>query len=69
MTLIDTAIKLLTETGRLPRAYFPHRLKGKRKGEWGCHIQSDWLMTWIQNDKELTLTFTQTGRHRNMFDK
>ena len=31
------------------------------------HIQPDWLMTWEQNDTELTLLFLQTGTHSDLF--
>ena len=37
---IFAAIKLLESTGHLPREYKPHKLKGKFKGVWECHIFS-----------------------------
>jgi mRNA interferase YafQ len=36
---IKTAIKILSESGTLPKEYLPHPLKGDRKGQWECHIQ------------------------------
>lgn len=38
-----------------------------RDGQWECHIEPDWLMTWEQNDMELTLLFLQTGTHSDLF--
>lgn len=67
MNLILTAIKLLETTGTLPQEYRPHILKGDHKGQWECHIQPDWLMTWEQNDNQLTLLFLQTGTHSDLF--
>ncbi len=67
MSLITKAMDLLEESGILPSEYYPHRLKGDRKGQWECHIQPDWLMTWEQNDKELTLLFLETGTHSDLF--
>ena len=67
MSLITKAMDLLEESGTLPSEYYPHRLKGDRKGQWECHIQSDWLMTWEQNDKQLTLLFLETGTHSDLF--
>lgn len=64
---IKTAIKILSETGALPAEYKPHLLKGDRKGQWECHIEPNWLMTWEQNDNEITLLFLQTGTHSDIF--
>ena len=65
--LIQEAIALLAETGTLPAKYRPHKLSGQFDGCWECHIQPDWLMTWKQNDTELTLLFLQTGTHSDLF--
>lgn len=67
MKLVFDAIELLRTTGKLPKEYQPHRLKGQRKGQWECHIQPDWLMTWEQNNKELVLLFLETGTHVDIF--
>ena len=64
---IKEAIKILSETGTLPQEYLPHQLKGDHKGQWECHIQPNWLMTWEQNDKQLTLLFLETGTHADIF--
>ena len=57
MNLINEAMRLLAANGSLPAQYRPHKLSGKFQGVWECHIQPDWLMTWQQNDMELTLLF------------
>lgn len=49
---LQAAVRLLAETGTLPRQYHPHRLLGRRTGQWECHIKPDWLMVWEQNDTE-----------------
>ena len=67
MQLIYDAILLLRTTGTLPPQYRPHQLKGDHKGQWECHIQPNWLMTWEQNDKQLTLLFLETGTHADIF--
>ena len=64
---IKTAIKILSETGTLPKEYLPHRLKGDHKGQWECHIEPNWLMTWEQHDQELMLLFLETGTHADLF--
>lgn len=67
MQLIVEAIHLLEATGSLPMKYRPHKLSGKLQGVWECHIEPDWLMTWNQNDTELTLLFLRTGTHSDLF--
>lgn len=65
--LMRYVISLLCETGTLPPEYRPHKLSGKYEGLWECHIQSDWLLVWNQNDTELMLLFTDTGTHADLF--
>ena len=67
MELLRKAISLLAETGTLPATYKPHKLPGKYKGHWECHLQPDWLLVWQQNDTELILLFTNTGTHADLF--
>ena len=67
MELINEAMRLLAANGSLPAKYRPHKLSGKLQGVWECHIEPDWLMTWNQNDTELTLLFLQTGTHSDLF--
>ena len=67
MRLIYDAINLLAAKGALPSEYKPHQLKGDHKGQWECHIEPNWLMTWEQNDNELTLLFLQTGTRSDLF--
>ena len=67
MKLITDAMELLKTSGTLPLQYRPHKLKSQKIDTWECHIQPDWLMTWQQNDTELTLLFLQTGTHSDIF--
>jgi len=67
MRLIFDAIALLRTTGSLPAKYKPHKLSGDMDGIWECHIQPNWLMTWEQNDQQLTLLFLRTGTHADIF--
>ncbi len=67
MRLIQEAMLLLANTGTLPVKYHPHKLVSQKDEIWECHIMPDWLMTWQQNDSELTLLFLQTGTHSDLF--
>jgi len=67
MTLLSNVVSILANSGKLPSKYKPHKLSGKYAGCWECHIQSDWLLVWQQNDKELILLFTNTGTRSDLF--
>ena len=67
MRLITDAMNMLEATGSLPAKYKPHKLSGDMDGIWECHIQPNWLMTWEQNDQQLTLLFLRTGTHADIF--
>lgn len=60
-------ITILSENGKLPNKYRPHKLSGKFKNTWECHIEPDWLLIWEQNDSELTLLMLETGTHSDIF--
>lgn len=60
-------LRILSEEGSLPSQYRPHKLTGKFKGAWECHIEPDWLLIWEQNDFELVLLMVDTGTHSDLF--
>ena len=64
---LKTVIQILKESGTLPQIYHPHKLHGNLEGVWECHIKSDWLLTWMQNDNELKLLMLRTGTHSDIF--
>ena len=67
LALLEKVIGILSETGRLPDVYRPHKLSGIYEDYWECHIKGDWLLIWEQSDKELYLLFTGTGTHSDLF--
>ena len=67
MDLLKKAICILESEGKLPQEYRPHKLSGNYSGCWECHLKGDWLLVWEQNDTELTLLFTGTGTHSDLF--
>lgn len=67
MNLLKEAIRLLEAYGTLPPSYKPHKLSSDYAGCWECHLKSDWLLVWEQDDNELTLLFTNTGTHSDLF--
>lgn len=67
MSLLVNAIHLLEKDGTLPISFRPHKLSAQYEGCWECHLKGDWLLLWEQNDNELTLLFTGTGTHSDIF--
>ena len=67
LNLLKEVIDLLQIDGKLPIKYKSHKLSGDYAECWECHIKADWLLVWKQNDDELTLLFTNTGTHSDLF--
>jgi mRNA interferase YafQ len=67
LSLLELVIDLLQKTGKVPEKYRPHKLSGDYENCWECHIKSDWLLVWMQNDTELILLFIATGSHSDLF--
>ena len=49
----------------LPEKYCLHKLIGKYKGYWECHIEPDWLLVYYLDDEVLRLE--RTGTHNDIF--
>ena len=67
ISLLEKVINLLQTTGNLPLEYKPHILSGDYAGKHACHIKSDWLLIWEQDNNTLTLLFLNTGTHSDLF--
>lgn len=67
LDLLQKSIEQLEKDGTLPPNYKPHILSGNLKGHWECHIKPDWLLIWIKNDQQKTITLIGTGSHSDLF--
>ncbi|MEL5895107.1 type II toxin-antitoxin system YafQ family toxin [Bacteroides sp. GD17] len=65
--VLEKAMQVLSDSGTLPAEYRPHKLSGQYEGYWECHLQSDWLLVWLQDDGRLVLTLIDTGTHADLF--
>ena len=65
--LLDNLLIELAEKGTLPAKNKPHLLKGNFTGAWEAHIKPDWLLIWIKNDIQKTITLIGTGTHSDLF--
>ena len=70
MSLLKHVIDILEEDGKLPNEYHPHKLTNKKgNATWECHVKSDWLLVWQQNDSTLTFIMVTIGTNSDMFYK
>jgi len=65
--LLEKLIEDLRQTGTVPEKHKPHILSGKFIGIWECHIKPDWLLLWIKDQNEITITLVATGSHSDLF--
>jgi mRNA interferase YafQ len=59
--IIDTLINELP----LSKKYKDHILIGNYVGARECHIEPDWLLIYVIDEKNIT--FTRTGTHSDLF--
>lgn len=67
MSLFADVISKLSKTGNLPSKYQLHKLSGKYKDRWECHIKPDWLLIWKQAEDKKVITLEHTGTHSDLF--
>lgn len=65
--LLKEIVKKLSRCQILEEKYRDHELTGKYKGFRECHIQPDWLLVYLVDNGNLTLTLTRTGSHSDLF--
>lgn len=64
---LQAIIVLLANHGSVPSGYRPHKLQGKYRGCWECHIEYDWLLVWRKVDSQ-TIELLRTGSHADLFN-
>jgi len=52
----------------IPAEYLPHKLTGKYKGCLECHVQSDFLLIWIDEKNDI-IELVRVGSHSELFGK
>lgn len=63
--LLDNINKGIEHHLLLPEKYCLHKLIGKYKGYWECHIEPDWLLVYYLDDEVFRLE--RTGTHNDIF--
>lgn len=60
------ALQYLVNDTPLPSSCRPHRLVGQYAGCWECHVGSDFLLIWIDEDKNV-IDIIRIGSHAELF--
>jgi len=63
--ILDNANQGVEHHLLLPEKCCLHKLIGKYKGYWECHIEPDWLLVYYLDDELLRLE--RTGTHNDIF--
>ena len=59
-------IRHLERTGRVPAENRPHKLHGIYEGCTECHVESDFLLIWIDETTN-TVKLLRLGTHHELF--
>jgi len=65
--LLREVIKKLHESGKLDPHFRSHKLQGQHNNYIECHIKSDWLLIWKQDNNTKKIMLTRTGTHTDLF--
>lgn len=69
--MIEELMKVLVHLKNedpVPEIYQPHMLKGDYSGCMECHIQSDFLLIWIDPETD-EIDLVRIGTHSELFGK
>ncbi len=67
--LLRQIVKVIELGGHsaIPIKHKPHKLRGNFANHWECHILSDLIIIWFQNDSEKTAVLIRVGSHTDLF--
>ena len=63
---LKKVLELLQDAKPLPKEYKPHILAGNYKGFMECHIESDLLLIWMDEKKNI-IKLIRMGSHSELF--
>jgi mRNA interferase YafQ len=59
-------IEMLENEQPIPKQYLPHMLTGRYKGCMECHIEGDFLLIWIDEQRNI-IELVRLGSHSELF--
>ena len=63
---LKEVLKLLKNEQPIPAEYSPHMLSGNYKGCMECHVGSDFLLIWIDEQSDI-IELVRLGSHSELF--
>ncbi|MBP5135499.1 MAG: type II toxin-antitoxin system YafQ family toxin [Paludibacteraceae bacterium] len=63
---LQKVLNLLINDQPLPVKYLPHMLQGKYQGCMECHIEGDFLLIWIDAERDI-IELVRLGSHSELF--
>lgn len=63
---VETVLRLLRDTGKVPLQYKPHLLTGNYAGCMECHVENDYLLIWIDESEQI-IKLLRLGSHAEVF--
>ena len=63
---LKIVLTFLKETGVIPEIYKPHKLTGNYSGFMECHVESDLLLIWL-DEEENVIKLVRLGSHSELF--
>lgn len=64
---LEQIFSFLIDTGTVPSKFKPHKLSGDYADNWECHIKPDWLLIWLKDENDKTITLVRIGTHSDLF--
>lgn len=61
-------VELLRNEEPVPNEFRPHKLTGDYVGCMECHIESDFLLVWIDEEKKI-IKLLRLGTHSELFGR
>jgi mRNA interferase YafQ len=60
-------IDMIINERPLPPERRNHPLHGEWEGSFECHLQGDWVLIYVLNHEDRTVTFQRTGSHSDLY--
>jgi len=67
LSVLKQVVVDLELNGKLQPRHKAHKLSGVYINMWECHLQSDWLLIWRQDDDSKEIELARTGTHSDLF--
>ena len=63
---LSAVLTSLQERGVVPESYYPHKLAGNYSGFMECHVESDLLLIWFDEEENI-IKLVRLGSYSELF--